>query len=426
MTKFIPYITADGSVGLYNSNVKDIYHSATGALSEALDKFVNPVDFDMLISKDNIKVLDICYGIGYNSKAFLNFITENYLKKSSQKFIEKFLTTIDNIAPIHTNKIGTNQAKLLSVSNEAIYTNNIFKSISITTLDTDEILMAISPFIKTGIKNPKKYNNGVDIGKDYGKYYIKAVDDMPKISKIINYFIFVNVLKAFPNLYSSQQVLEVLNNKFYSNIFDKHIIGIFNHLTNFARDNGPKSAFLSSLHNIYYRYLSKRYKKALNCFKSNNVSFKPVISDARYYIKNDNNVYNLIFLDAFSPNKCPCLWTYDFFKCLYERLDDDGMLLTYSTSAPVRNAMVQAGFFIGNNIKNNKSIGTICVKNKRLIKHPLSEFEIGLLNTRAGIFYRDENLTAQNKAIIEARNLDVNNSDKISTTQYIKSFKNVK
>ncbi len=426
MMTFQSYITADGSVGLYNNEVKDIYHSATGALSEAFDKFIYPINFDLLLSKDNIKILDICYGIGYNSKVFLNFMLENYFQKSSQKFIKSFLTSNYNLASIYTNKIEANQTKILSVDNEAIYTNNISNKISITSLDTNKILMAISPFIRSGIKNPQKYNKEINIGQDYGKYYTKVAKCMPKINNIINYYILLNMLKTFPDLYSSQQTLGILNNECYTKIFDKHIIGIFNHLTNYEHVTATNRGFLSNLHNIYYRYLSKRYKNALNCSKLNNISFRPVISDARYFIKNDNNVYNLIFLDAFSPNKCPCLWTYDFFKCLYERLDDNGMLLTYSTSASVRNAMVQAGFFIGNNMKNNKSIGTICVKNKCLIKHPLSEYEIGLLNTRAGIFYRDENLTASNKAIIEARNLDVNDSDKISTTQYIKSFKNVK
>ena len=61
-----------------------------------------------------------------------------------------------------------------------------------------------------------------------------------------------------------------------------------------------------------------------------------------------------------------------------------------------------------------------------MIKHPLSEYEKGLLNTKAGIFYRDRNLTALNEAIIDEKNYEVKISDKISTTQYIKSFKNVK
>lgn len=74
MYEFHPYFTNDGSVGLYSPEFNDIYHSATGALTEAYEKFILPVDMKNLLKKDSIKVLDICYGIGYNSKSFLNFI----------------------------------------------------------------------------------------------------------------------------------------------------------------------------------------------------------------------------------------------------------------------------------------------------------------------------------------------------------------
>ena len=86
MYEFHPYFTNDGSVGLFNTDFDDIYHSATGALTEAYEKFIYPVDFDSLLKKKSIKVLDICYGIGYNTKSFLNFLFENYfLKNFSEK-----------------------------------------------------------------------------------------------------------------------------------------------------------------------------------------------------------------------------------------------------------------------------------------------------------------------------------------------------
>ena len=78
MNDFLPYITNDNSVGLYDKDVDDIYHSASGALSEAFEKFILPIDFNDLKRNKNINVLDICYGIGYNTKAFLsNFVFNN-------------------------------------------------------------------------------------------------------------------------------------------------------------------------------------------------------------------------------------------------------------------------------------------------------------------------------------------------------------
>lgn len=62
-------ITEDNSTGLYNNSVGDIYHSKTGALREAIEKFVIP-SFNY-INSECINILDICFGIGYNTKAAL-------------------------------------------------------------------------------------------------------------------------------------------------------------------------------------------------------------------------------------------------------------------------------------------------------------------------------------------------------------------
>ena len=63
MEKFLPYFTNDGSVGLFSEEFDDVYHSASGALSEAFEKFVLPV---IDLKNDNYKILDICFGLGYN------------------------------------------------------------------------------------------------------------------------------------------------------------------------------------------------------------------------------------------------------------------------------------------------------------------------------------------------------------------------
>ena len=64
--------TKDGSVGLFDEDVKDIYHSSSGAYQEALDKFIIPSKIERF-KNSKCRVLDICYGIGYNTKALLNY-----------------------------------------------------------------------------------------------------------------------------------------------------------------------------------------------------------------------------------------------------------------------------------------------------------------------------------------------------------------
>ena len=170
-----------------------------------------------------------------------------------------------------------------------------------------------------------------------------------------------------------------------------------------------------------------RHKKALNALKMLDFNFDLKIDDARKILKDDNNTYNFVFLDAFTPAKCPCLWTVDFFRLLYSHLEGDGMILTYSNAANIRSAFLEAGFYVGKiyNETAGKFTGTIAVKNKSLIKHELSEYDLGLLKTKAGIFYRDENLTGQNEAIIAAHNREVENSTRMSSSKFIKQWKKV-
>ena len=426
MYEFHPYFTNDGSVGLYNPEFNDIYHSAEGALTEAYEKFILPVNFDSLMQRSEVKVLDICYGIGYNSKSFLNFVFENYFQKNFSKIHPHSKDYIDTV---YTNnifvKLFNKSACKNNKCNDKIYTNNILPKISITAVDNDEILSFLSPFIKTGVTNFKNKNLDFEY-KNIEKYLQnKNKSSKKKINNIINFLIFEKMLKNRPDFLLNNDVYYILKNKQYSKYFDSNLRGIFEYYKYKACDLSSTTSNLPFLHNIYYRNVSRWYKNRLKTYQLQDINFDLKNMDARKAILDDKNKYNLIFLDAFTPSKCPCLWSYEFFVELYNHLEDDGMILSYSTSASIRGAMLEAGFSIGNiyNERKNKFTGTIAVKNKLLIKYPLSEFDLGLIKTRAGIFYRDKHLTALNEAIIEARNLEVKNSNRISSSQYQKHHK---
>ena len=130
-------------------------------------------------------------------------------------------------------------------------------------------------------------------------------------------------------------------------------------------------------------------------------------------------------MDAFTPTLAPELWTSEFIKCLYSVLNFDGKILTYSSSASIRHAFLENNFYVGKiyNEHEQKFTGTIATKNKDLIKYPLDEFDKGLINSRAGITFKDETLCASKEEIIARREKEINESDLISTTQFIKKFK---
>lgn len=232
--------------------------------------------------------------------------------------------------------------------------------------------------------------------------------------------------------------ISILYDKKYRQYFDLKMIRLFEFYQNNKSIYTPLRRLKAFLHNIYYKYLSKGYKKASKCLELLDFDFNLEINDARQAIMNDTNKYNFVFLDAFTPTKCPCLWSIDFFKLLYEHLEDGGLILTYSNSAQVRNCFLNAGFIVKKifSKNQNKFTGTVAIKphtdvsqnnretnyNTELI-HDLSDYDLGLMKSRAGIFYRDKDLSLDNEAIINNHKIEVENSNLISSSKFIKTYK---
>ena len=54
--------------------------------------------------------------------------------------------------------------------------------------------------------------------------------------------------------------------------------------------------------------------------------------------------YQIVFFDAFGPDKQPDLWTVTVFEKLYKSLEKQGVLVTYSAKGQVRRNLKAAGF----------------------------------------------------------------------------------
>jgi len=54
--------------------------------------------------------------------------------------------------------------------------------------------------------------------------------------------------------------------------------------------------------------------------------------------------FDVIYFDAFDPNVQPGLWTEDIFRKLFDMLEPNGILTTYSSKGAVRRALQAAGF----------------------------------------------------------------------------------
>lgn len=140
---------------------------------------------------------------------------------------------------------------------------------------------------------------------------------------------------------------------------------------------------------------------------------KLVIGDARKSIQlvhQSGFQADAIFLDPFSPPKCPQLWTVEFMQHLSLCLHQDGLLATYSCAAAVRAAFLAAGLVIGSTPPvGRRTPGTVAAHSHSgewsldAALPALGQAEQEHLLTRAAIPYRDPQLRDSVQVILMRR-----------------------
>ncbi|MEE1117063.1 MnmC family methyltransferase [Methanosphaera sp.] len=147
-----------------------------------------------------------------------------------------------------------------------------------------------------------------------------------------------------------------------------------------------------------------QFNKVLSNIPSN-VTINIHVCDARDFIKNcDDKEYDAVFLDPFSPAKCPELYTVDFFSRLKQFLTPTALILTYTAASPVRSAFVDVGLHVGEGPRFHRSGGTIASRSPDLIETPLSFSDVKVIAlSDVGIPYLDPYLNDDYKTIIERR-----------------------
>lgn len=71
---WIPHRTDDGSFTFFSEEFGESFHSQLGAKQEAFLKFATATDLAERAKQDQIRLLDVCYGLGYNTAAALETI----------------------------------------------------------------------------------------------------------------------------------------------------------------------------------------------------------------------------------------------------------------------------------------------------------------------------------------------------------------
>ena len=111
--------TKDNSYTFFNEEYQEAYHSLTGALEEAQKKYVEPLEV-----KDGHCILDICFGLGYNTFAAMQHakhLTIIALEKDTEilqnlqilEINQTYNTIIKEVAKKHTYKDDNYEITLL-------------------------------------------------------------------------------------------------------------------------------------------------------------------------------------------------------------------------------------------------------------------------------------------------------------------------
>ena len=143
-----------------------------------------------------------------------------------------------------------------------------------------------------------------------------------------------------------------------------------------------------------------------SCEIPENIDINVYIDDARQTIQDlEDNYYDAIFLDPFSQNMAPELFSLDFFKEFRRVIKDNGIIATYTSSAPVRAGFIEAGFYIGQGpVFGRKQGGTLASPNQEMLDKSLPKNdEIRIALSDVGIPFRDPGLNNDSDFILEMR-----------------------
>ncbi len=136
-----------------------------------------------------------------------------------------------------------------------------------------------------------------------------------------------------------------------------------------------------------------------------------------------------IFLDPFSPPKCPQLWTVEFLQHLGDRLSPSGRLATYCSAAAVRHGLQLAKLHIATTVDSlpthplRRPWGTLA-SHEPLDLPGLPPWEAEHLHTKAAIPYRDPKGISTPAEIIALRQAEQESSELEPTSRWKKRWLN--
>jgi len=266
---FVRETTLDGSSTYKNLEYNETYHSSIGAYTEALYKHVLACKLDELVSNflmetsrepeissfPVIKILDVCFGLAYNS----------------------------------------------GVAIQKIWEINPAQKIEIIGLENDAAIIAELP--------------NIEVPEDY-------------------LFIRDSIMKPL-----AEQARKLLASHKLNGI----------HESSENRENGVSARFpVGELSLITEKF-----------------NIKILIDDARYAVNElEDDYFDAIFFDPFSPKTCPVLWTEEFIAAVISKAKPKAYISTYSSARIAKDNFRKAGCELFEGPKLNRRNGGVLARKK--------------------------------------------------------------
>lgn len=119
---------------------------------------------------------------------------------------------------------------------------------------------------------------------------------------------------------------------------------LFGSVTDYPQEEHPDKH--SGLHSNYYSNLpSNSYADSLLSCHAQHCS-PPINEGAKRGCEESETGYDIIYFDAFAPEKQPEMWEQTLFNALYNALNKGGILTTYCAKGVVRRMLQAAGFLV--------------------------------------------------------------------------------
>jgi len=145
----------DGSFTLYSEQFDECYHNVKdGALAESLKKHVEPA-FEFVEDKEEIAILDICFGLGYNTLATIFYLKEKKIDKKihiiSPEFDKSLVNSLKDF--IYPKEFEPFKKVIESISKECFYEDENIK-VEVKIADAREIIKKIDKKIDICYQDP--------------------------------------------------------------------------------------------------------------------------------------------------------------------------------------------------------------------------------------------------------------------------------